>query len=88
MGEGGLGGAIGVAGSRRGDSGGWACGGLDMPPKPSIASLQAPLTSPCPSSNHTITPNLTLTFVASWFSHASHVGWAEQDLPNFVHGSF
>ena len=26
---------------------------------------QAPLTSPCPPSNHTITINLTLTFAAS-----------------------
>ena len=34
---------------------------------------QAPLTSPCPTSNHTITINLTLTFAASWFGHASHV---------------
>ena len=31
---------------------------------------QAPLTSPCPPSNHTITINLTLTFAASWFGHA------------------
>ena len=29
--------------------------------------------SPYPQSNHTITINLTLTFVASWFGHASHV---------------
>ena len=49
---------------------------------------QAPLTSPCPPSNHTITINLTLTFAASWFGHASHVDWAEQDPPNFVHGCF
>ena len=28
---------------------------------------QAPLTSPCPPSNHTITINLNLTFAASWF---------------------
>ena len=40
---------------------------------------QAPLTSPCPPSNHTITINLTLTFAASRFRHASHVDWAEQD---------
>ena len=39
-------------------------------------------------SNHTITINLTLTFAASWFGHASHVDWAEQDPPNFVHGCF
>ena len=48
----------------------------NMPPRPSIGSLQAPLTStsPCPPSNHTITVNLTITFAASWFGHASHVG--------------
>ena len=45
---------------------------------------QAPLTSPCPPSNHTITINLTLTFAASWFGHASHVDWAEQDPPNSI----
>ena len=28
---------------------------------------EAPLTSRCPPSNHTITINLTLTFAASWF---------------------
>ena len=49
---------------------------------------QAPLTSPCPPSNHTITINLTLTFAASWFGHASHVDWAAQDPPIFVHGWF
>ena len=49
---------------------------------------QAPLTSPCPPSNHSITINLTLTFGASWFGHASHVDWAEQDPSNFVHGCF
>ena len=49
---------------------------------------QAPLTSACPQSNHTITINLTLTFAASWFGHASHVNWAAQDPPNFVHGCF
>ena len=49
---------------------------------------QAPLTSPCPPSNHTITINLTLTFAATWFGHANHVDWAEQDPPNFVHGCF
>ena len=63
-------------GSRWGDSGCWGGG------------AQAPLTSPCPPSNHTITINLTLTFAASWFGHASHVDWAEQDAPNFVHGCF
>ena len=49
---------------------------------------EAPLTSPCPPSNHSITINLTLTFAASWFGHASHVDWAEQDPSNFVHGCF
>ena len=49
---------------------------------------QAPLTSPCPPSNHTITINLTLTFAASWFGHASHVHWAEQDPSNFVLAAF
>ena len=63
--------------SRWGDLGCWGGGGA-----------QAPLTSPCPPSNHTITINLTLTFAASWFGHASHVDWAEQDPPNFVHGCF
>ena len=48
----------------------------------------APLTSPCPPSNHTITINLTVTFAANLFGHASHVDWAEQDPPNFVHGCF
>ena len=35
-----------------------------MPPRPSVGPSQAPLTSPCPASNHTITLNLTLTFAA------------------------
>ena len=49
---------------------------------------KAPLTSPCPQSNHTITINLTLTFAASCFGHASHVNWAARDPPNFFHGCF
>ena len=40
---------------------------------------EAPLTFTCPPSNHSITINLTLTFAASWFGHARHVDWAEQD---------
>ena len=68
------GGAVGGRGSRWGDLG-WG-------------GAQAPLTSPCHPSNHTITINLTLTFAASWFGHASHVDRAEQDPPNFVHGCF
>ena len=62
-------------GSRWGDLGCWGGG-------------QAPLTSSCPPSNHSITINLTLTFAASWFGHASHVDWAKQDPSNFVHGCF
>ena len=42
-------------------------------PKAKRFPSQAPLTSPCPPSNHTITLNLTLPFAASWFNHASHV---------------
>ena len=57
-----------------------------MPPKPSVGPSQAPLTSP--PSNHTITLNLTPTFAANWFSHASHVDEAEKDAPNCVHGCF
>ena len=49
---------------------------------------QAPLTSPCPPSNHTITINLTPTFAVSYYGGASHVDWAEQDAPNFVDGCF
>ena len=49
---------------------------------------QAPLTSPCPQSNHTTTINLSISFAASWFGHASHVDWAAQDPQNFVHGCF
>ena len=43
---------------------------------------------PCPPSNHTITINLTLTFAATWFGHASHVDWAEHHPPKFIHGCF
>ena len=39
---------------------GWV--GSYMPPRPSVGQPQAPLTSPCPPSNHTIALNLTLTF--------------------------
>ena len=77
MGGGAPGGSVGGGGS-----GGaiWGVGGG--------GGAQAPLTSPCPPSNHSITINLTLTFAASWFGHASHVDWAEQDPSNFVHGCF
>ena len=49
---------------------------------------QAPLTSPCRPSNHTITINLTLTFAATWFGHASHVDWAKQDPPIWLMATF
>ena len=49
---------------------------------------QAPLTSPCPLSNHTTTTNLPLTFAASWFGHANHVDWAEHDAPNSFMAAF
>ena len=49
---------------------------------------EAPLTSPCPPSNHTISINLTLTFATTWSGHASHVDWAEHHQPNFIHGCF
>ena len=71
-------GRLGGGGSRWGDLGCFGGGG----------GTQASLTSPCPPSNHTITINLTLTFAASWFGHASHVDWAEQDPLNFVHRCF
>ena len=65
-------GRLGEGGSRRGNLGGGLVGRY-MPPRPSVGQSQAPLTSPCPPSNRTITLNLTLTFAASWFGHASHV---------------
>ena len=65
---------------RSGDLGGATGGGG--------RGAQASLTSPCPPSNHTIPINLTLTFAAGRFGHASHVDWVEQDPPNFVHGCF
>ena len=75
----------GPSGAIRGGGGG---GGVQVGRFGVLGGAQAPLTSPCPPSNHTITINLTLTFAASWFGHASHVDWAEQDPPNFVHGCF
>ena len=49
---------------------------------------QAPLTSPCPPSEDTITINQTLTFAASWFGHASHVDWSEQEPPTSFMAAF
>ena len=70
MGGGVQGGATGE-GSRRGDRGGprrvgWG-GGIQVGQYGVFGGggAQAPLTSPCPPSNHTITINLTLTFAAS-----------------------
>ena len=74
----------GGGGGRRGDEGGLgvsvgggapfgAIGGGGTCPQGQALVKQAPVTSPCPSSNHTITLNLTLTFAVSWFDHASHV---------------
>ena len=70
---GGPSGAIRGAGGGGGGPGGaiWGVGG---------GGAQAPLTSPCPPSNHSITINLTLTFAASWFGHASHVDWDRSRL--------
>ena len=42
-------------------------------PKAKCSSNTSSLTSPCTPSDHTTCLNLTLTFVASWFSRASHV---------------
>ena len=72
-------------GGARGRWGGVQVGGIQVG---GGGGAQAPLTSPCHPSNHTNTINLTLTFAAGWFGHASHVDWAEQDPPNFVHGCF
>ena len=66
--------------------------GLQLTPRQLALGLggggQAPLTSPCPPSNHIITINLSLTFAVTWFGHASHVDWAEHHPPNFIHGCF
>ena len=88
---GGGGGGIGGGGSGRGNGGGggwegWLGGGGVQVGRFGVVrggGGQAP-----PQSNHTITINLTLTFAASWFGHASHVNWGAQDPPNFVHGCF
>ena len=68
LGGGGSGRGDGEGGSGRGGGGALGGGGRfggNTPPRPSIGQSQAPLTSPCPPSNHTITRNLTLTFAAS-----------------------
>ena len=52
MGGGGLRRAWGGGGGEEGRFGG------NMPPRPNVSQSQAPLTSPCPPSNHTITLNL------------------------------
>ena len=53
-----------------------------------VGGGEAPLTSPCRPSDHTITINLTRTFAASYFGHPRHVDWAEQNPPNSVRGCF
>ena len=80
MGGGGPGGAFGGRGPGGSVGGGvsrWGVFGGTCPPRPSIRQSQAPLTSPCPPSSHTIIVNVALTFAASWFSHASHVDYAQ-----------
>ena len=57
MGGGGDSGRVGWGGGPGGAIWGVAGGG---------GGAQAPFTSPCPPSNHSITINLTLTFAASW----------------------
>ena len=61
-----MGGGGGMGGAR-GGGGDWRCGGGvwggRLRGAPSVAFWGV----------HTITINLTLTFVASWFGHASHV---------------
>ena len=81
VGGGGLGGAIWGGGGGGGTRPWWLARGGG-------GGGEAPLTSPCPPSNHTITINLTLTFAATWFGHASHVDWVEHHPPNFLHGYF
>ena len=82
------GGSVGGGGSRWGNLGWWGGGGSTRPWWLARGGGGAPRTSPCPPSNHTITINLTLTFAATWFGHASHVDWAEHHPPNVIHGCF
>ena len=83
-----MGGGGGDGGRGGGGPGGAIWGGAGGGGGQGGGGEEAPLTSPCPQSNHTITINLTLTFAASWFGHASHINWAAQDPPNLVHGGF
>ena len=75
-----------------GGPGGAIFWGGSMPPRLSVVQSQAPLTSPCPPSNHTITLNLTATFAASRSSHASHVdsvgGQSGQHFPSCACGAY
>ena len=80
MGGGGMGGAIGGGGGLGGASGGGPGGSVGRGSRwgnlgGTCLKGQALVSQrlPSPPSNHTITPNLTLTFAASWFGHASHV---------------
>ena len=79
---------MGGGGSRWGNLGWWWGGGVGTRPWWLALGGEAPLTSPCPPCNHTITINLTLTFAATLFGHARDVDWAEHHPPNFIHGCF
>ena len=65
MGREGLGGAWGGRSGRVGWGGGVQVGKFGVLGGGGEGGAQAPLTSPCPPSNHTITINLTLIFAAS-----------------------
>ena len=75
------GGGGGPSGAIRGGGGGGGPGGAIWGVGGGGGGTGSPYL-PLPSSNHTITINLTLTFAATWFGHASHVDWVEQDPPN------
>ena len=67
-GGGGCSGRVGGGGSKWGNLGWWWGGGVQVGRFGVLrggGGAQAPLTSPCPPSHHTITINLTLTFAAS-----------------------
>ena len=67
---------------------GWWGGGWHKALVVTGGGAHAPLTSPCPPSDHTITISLTVTLAATWNGHASHIDSAEHHTPNFIHGRF